>query len=210
VRAVTASSAVAPEYVRYVAAARSQGRLGPERALGDGEVGERVHLDPRSAAQLMRVAALRSAGLFRPTKRTEIAWVDGQDELAVLVGELDLQLADGLVVVVVPVRCDQAHGHVLVTFVVGSPDRPRGLYAATETRPRGPAVVVDTWGESLVAFGWQCLLGLVTGMAGATGKDARGNVMVPVEVAANADGLFVVPMGRHRFGGSTGLLGTRR
>jgi hypothetical protein len=28
-------------------------------------------------------------------------------------------------------------------------------------------------------------------------------------VAANPDGLVVVPMGRHRFGGSTGLLGPR-
>lgn len=207
---MSGSGAVAPEYLRYVADARSEGRLPPGRALGDGEVGDRIHLDPGSAARLMRVAALRAAGLFRPTKRTEIAWVDGENELAVVVGELDLQLADGLVVVVVPVRCDQAHGRVLVTFAVGSPDRPRGLYAATEARPRGPDVVVDTWGDALVAFGWQCLLGLVTGMAGATGKDRRGNLMVPVEVAANPDGLVVVPMGRHRFGGSTGLLGTRR
>ncbi len=207
---MSGSGSVAPEYLRHVADARGDGRLAPERALADGEVGDRVHLDPKTATRLMRVEALRAAGLFRPTTRTEIAWVDGENQLAVVVAELDLELADGLVAVVVPVRCDQAHGRVRVVFAVGSPDRPRGLYAATQTRPRGPQLVVDTWGEALVAFGWQCLLGLVTGMAGATGKDRRGNLMVPVEVAANADGLFVVPMGRHRFGGSTGLLRTRR
>lgn len=207
---MSGSGTVAPEYLRHVADARGDGRLAPARALADGEVGDRVHLDPKTATRLMRVEALRAAGLFRPTTRTEIAWVDGENQLAVVVAELDLELDDGLVAVVVPVRCDQAHGRVRVVFAVGSPDRPRGLYAATETRPRGPQLVVDTWGDALVAFGWQCLLGLVTGLAGATGKDRRGNLMVPVEVAANADGLFVVPMGRHRFGGSTGLLGTRR
>lgn len=205
---MTSSGAIAPEFVRYVTAQRADGALSAERALRDGEVGDGVRLDPRSAVRLMRVSALRAAGLFRPTRRTEIAWVDGQNQLAVVVAELDLELGDGLVVVVVPVRCDQVRGHVRVTFAVGSPDRPRGLYAATETRPRGPQLVVDTWGDALVAFGWQCLLGLATGMAGATGKDRRGNVMVPVELAANPDGLLVVPMGRHRFGGSTGLLGS--
>lgn len=205
---MTSSGAIAPEFVRYVTAQRADGALSAARALSDGEVGDGVRLDPRSAVRLMRVSALRAAGLFRPTKRTEIAWIDGQNQLAVVVAELDLELGDGLVVVVVPVRCDQVRGHVRVTFAVGSPDRPRGLYAATETRPRGPQLVVDTWGEALVAFAWQCLLGLATGMAGATGKDRRGNVMVPVELAANPDGLLVVPMGRHRFGGSTGLLGS--
>ena len=208
--ALSGSGSIAPEYVRYVAARRADGALPPARALGDGEVGDLVHVDPRSAVTLLRVAALRAAGLFRPTARTEVAWVDGENQLAVGVADLDLELGDGLVVVVVPVRCDQERGAVRVTFAVGSPERPRGLYAATETRPRGPRLVVDTWGDALVAFAWQCLLGVATGTAGATGKDARGNVMVPVELAANPDGLFVAPMGRHRFGGSTGLLGSRR
>jgi hypothetical protein len=66
-------------------------------------------------------------------------------------------------------------------------------------------VVVRAWGENLVAFAWQCLLGLVSGVSGAVGKDGRGNVLVPAELVANADGLRVVPMARHRFAGSTGL-----
>jgi hypothetical protein len=202
---VNVSESVAPEFVRYVARRRAEGVLAPERPRDTGQFGDDIRLDPRSAVELMRVAALRSAGIFRPTKRTTIAWVDGSNELAVVVAELDLVLGDGQVVVVVPVRCDQVRGEVRVTFAVGSPDRPRGLYAATERLPRGPQLVVDTWGEALVAFAWQCLLALVSGMAAATGKDTRGNYLVPVEIAANSDGLVVVPMGRHRFSGSTGL-----
>ena len=34
------------------------------------------------------------------------------------------------------------------------------------------SAVAETWGDALVAFAWQCVLGLVTGIAGATGKKA--------------------------------------
>jgi len=196
----------APEYVRYVALQRAAGRLEPQQARDSGERGEGVHLDPKAAAELLRVAALRAAGIFRSTRRTTIAWVDGASQLAIIVAGLDLELEDGQVVVIIPVRCDQAEGQVRVTFALGSPDKPRGLYAATERRPRGPQLIVDTWGEPLVAFAWQCLVGLFSGMAAATGKDSRGNLLVPVEVEATSDGLVVVPMGRHRFSGSSGLV----
>jgi hypothetical protein len=79
------------------------------------------------------------------------------------------------------------------------------VYAATFRRPNGPPLVVATWGDALVAFAWQCVLGLVAGVAGAVGKDERGNVLVPVELVASQRGLHVVPMARHRFAGSTGL-----
>lgn len=200
------SESVAPEYAKYVARRRAEGKLSPEQKRDSGQIAGDIRLDPESAVRLMRVAALRAAGIFRPTKRTTIAWVDGGNQLAIVVAELDLVLADGQIELVVPVRCDQVEGSVRVTFAVGSPDDPRGLYAATERRPRGPQLVVDTWGEALVAFAWQCLLGLFTGMAAATGKDTRGNYLVPVEIAASSDGLVVVPMGRHRFSGSTGLV----
>jgi hypothetical protein len=46
---------------------------------------------------------------------------------------------------------------------------------------------------------------LLTGLTGAVGKDERGNLLVPVDVSANSDGLFVTPMARHRFSGSSGF-----
>ena len=80
------------------------------------------------------------------------------------------------------------------------------MYAAAERRPRGPAAVVDAVERGpRFAFAWQCLLGLLTGLTGAVGKDERGNLLVPVELSANADGLFVTPMARHRFSGSSGF-----
>ena len=203
---MSVSESVASEFVKHVERLRADGQLPPEAVRTSGEVGQAIRLDRESAIRLMRVTALRAAGFFRPTRRTTIAWVDGSNQLAIQVAELDLEIGDGQVVVLLPVRCDQAKGIVRVTFALGSPNRPRGLYAATERRPRGPEIVVDTWGDHLVAFAWQCLLGLYTGMAGAAGKDTRGNYLVPVEVTADRGGLTVVPMGRHRFSGSSGLL----
>lgn len=201
------TESVAPEFEQYVDRQRRAGMLGrPPVALQTGEVTEPIHVDPKTASTLIRIAAFRAAGIYYSTTRTTIAWVQGDRQLAIRVTDMQVELADGLVVVVVPVRTDQTGSdEVRVSFVVGSPDRPAGLYAATESRPRGPSLIVDSWGESLVAFAWQCLLGLVSGLSGAIGKDYRGNVLIPAELAANPDGIFVVPMARHRFSGSTGL-----
>ena len=178
---MSTSSVVAPEYARFVADLRRAERLGPPpQALAEGNVLDRVHVDPGSASRLMRTAALRAAGIHWKSSRDTIVWAEGGRELAVVVGRLEVETGDGLLVVHLPVRCDQVGDAVVtVTFAVGSEDRPAGLYAAAERRPRGPAAVVDAWSESLVAFAWQCLLGLLTGLTGAVGKDERGNLLVP-------------------------------
>jgi len=194
---------VAPEFSRFVRghfAAEDRATTSSVRA---GELGHPVFATNREAAELISVAAKRAAGLFRPTKRTEIVWVRGETQLAVGLVGLEVITGDGIIAVVVPVRCDQTGPEVVtVTFATGGQDAPAGLFAATLARPQGPAVIVEAWGEALVAWAWQCVLGLVSGMAGAVGKDSRGNVLVPAEMIANADGIAVVPMARYRFGGA--------
>ena len=203
---------VAPEFVRFVTDERRAKRLPPApTAMAAGDAAKPVVIGGDRAVELLRVAARRAAGLFRPTKRTEVVWVDGDSELAVSLAAIDVKVADGLVRVLIPVRCDQTgDASVEVAFAVGAPNAPAGLYASTLRRPSGPPLIVATWGEALVAFAWQCVLGLVTGVAGATGKDARGNVLVPAELVASGRGLEVVPMARHRFSGATGLATTAK
>jgi hypothetical protein len=198
---------VAPEYVRFVSAERRAGRLAAAtKPMAAGEAAKPVFVEAGKVSELLRVAAKRASGMFRPSKRTEVVWVDGDRELAVNLVDLQVKLADGLMHVMIPVRCDQTGGVVIdVMFAVGTDKQPAGLFASTYRRPIGPALIVNAWGEALVAFAWQCVLGLVTGIAGAVGKDARGNVLVPVELTASAKGVGIVPMARHRFAGSAGL-----
>ena len=68
---------------------------------------EPVVIDPDSARRLLGVAAKRAAGLFRPTTRTEAVWVQGDSELAVGLADVTLETRDGLIIVGIPVRCDQ-------------------------------------------------------------------------------------------------------
>jgi hypothetical protein len=135
-----------------------------------------------------------------------VVWVEGENELAISFNEVTTRLTTGLIHVFIPVRCDQTGSvSVEVLFAVGSPQVPTGLYAAASRRPNGPEVVVATWGEALVAFAWQCVLGLITGVASATGKDERGNRLVPVEFLVTGEGIEIVPMARYRFAGSSTL-----
>jgi hypothetical protein len=199
---------IAREFARFIGAERRAGRLPavPRKPMAEGELWHPVTVDLERATELMRVAALRASGIFRATKRNEVVWVDGDRELAVGIAELGIALAEGLLRVVIPVRCDQiGTTRVEVPFAVGSAKAPSGLFASTFQRPSGPPVIVSAWGDALVAFAWQCLLGLVTGVAGAVGKDARGNVLVPVDLAVSARAIQVLPMARHRFSGASGL-----
>ena len=197
----------APEFLRFVAEERRAKRLSaPQPAMAAGAVSEPILVSGEQATALLRVAAKRAAGLIRPTKRAEVVWVRGDSELAINLVGITVKIAAGLIVVTIPVRCDQTgNSSVDVFFAVGAPNQPAGLYASALRRPSGPPLVVGIWGEALVAFAWQCVLGMVSGLAGATGKDARGNVLVPVEMAATDSGLAIMPMARHRFAGSSGL-----
>jgi len=198
---------VAPEYARFIAQQRRAALLPPEaKPLPEGDVSHPVFVDAAKATELLRVAARRAAGLLRPSAHNEVVWVQGDNELAVGLQEIALGLATGEIRLRLPVRSDQSGAAVVeVLFAVGSPAQPAGLYAAATRLPSGPDVIVAAWGEALVAFAWQCLLGLVSGIAAATGKDQRGNLLVPVEMAATAKGITLVPMARHRFFGSSGL-----
>jgi hypothetical protein len=198
---------IPPQFARYVAREQKAQRFpGEAKPLPPGTVTDRLFIKADDVARLSIEAAKRAAGFFRPTRRTEFVWVSADSELAVGMAALGVQVDRGRIIFSIPVRSDQTGPtEVHVTFAVGEPGRPAGLYAATQRRPRGPALIVDTWGDAIVAYAWQVLLELVAGLAGATGKDTGGNRLVPVELEATPKGLAIVPMARHRFSGSTGI-----
>jgi hypothetical protein len=102
--------------------------------------------------------------------------------------------------VTVPVMCDEiGDTEIHVTFAVGTPDRPLGMVAATEERPRGPREIVDVWGEALIAFAWQIVLDVSAGTAAHAGEDTDGAFLLPAALASTGDGLTVLPQARHGF-----------
>jgi hypothetical protein len=127
-------------------------------------------------------------------------WEEGADALLVEVASAKVAVREGEVEVSLPVRCDQLPdtvGAVTVTFVVGTADRPAGMFAATRNHPQGPPIVVQRWGDALVALAWQGMLDVARGVADHAGRDADGAGLVPVALVAARSGLVVLPQARH-------------
>jgi hypothetical protein len=164
----------------------------PGERLKPGAVGAEVPLATDVVNRLIKVAAASDGD--------PVVWVQAGCELAIETGGIDVAVHPGLVLVTIPVRCDQVgRAEVLVPFAVGSDQRPSGLVAATEARPRGPNLVVDLWGEQLTAFAWSTFLRVLAAVAAEAGVDLDGAGLIPVAVVAGDDDVRVLTMARHQF-----------
>ena len=117
----------------------AQGVGANDRVL-KGRSARPLTLSADEANRLLPVAARRAAGFFRPTKRTEVVWVEGESELAVGLDGMQLQFGTGLIALTLRVRCDQTGAaEVRVQLRVRraeAPGRPVRRGAAPPARPR--------------------------------------------------------------------------
>jgi hypothetical protein len=165
----------------------------PPDPLPPGGLGPTLPLDTRTARALYLAA-------LRPEKGESVLWREGDNELLVEVSKVDIRFGDSIVMVSVPVRCDQVGRRVIhVPFALGSGKRQAGMVAATESRPRGPAEIVDLWGEALTALAWQALLRVAATLASESGRDLDGAGLIPIALAATEEGLQLRTMARHAF-----------
>jgi hypothetical protein len=88
---------------------------------------------------------------------------------------------------------------MVVPFAVGTDERPAGLVAASETKPRGAEVLVDRWGEAIVATAWRALLEAATAVARARGSDLEGVPLRAGALIARGGRIAIVPQARHAF-----------
>ena len=172
------------------------------KPLPPGALGPELPLTVDETVQAYRLVGRLVAGL--PTGNSDdpgvVVWRLGEDELAVFVAQIDVQTQDGAIGVVIPVACDQTgEQNMVVRFAVGSAERPAGMLAATDHRPFGPAEIVDVWGDALVSFAWQVVVGVSARLANATNRDEDGLGLIPVGLAAGPNGLSIATMARHQF-----------
>jgi hypothetical protein len=167
--------------------------LFPAAPLPAGTVGPEIPLDPSTSQQLFVSAATQGSS---PTQ----VWTKDDSELLVFVGQVTVKFDDGLVLVSIPVSCDQVSAAVIqVPFAVGGKIAPAGMVCATEERPRGPDMIVKIWGEALTAFAWQTFLTVLTRVASKAGVDVDGAGLIPVAITSGTDGLHILTMARHTF-----------
>ncbi|MER5755858.1 hypothetical protein [Streptomyces sp. NPDC002088] len=186
--------AVDPECRRLVEQLRRRSPDAFPTGLGPGEVGPDITLDDAQAADLYRVAFADAAG------GGAVVWVDGEDELLVRAEQLRTVLRDGFVLVGIPVYTQQTKdAEVVVAFAVGRPGAPLGMVAATEPVPRGPAAVVERWGEQLVATSWRALVDVAAGLASASGVDDAHDSLLPAALVVSAKEFTVTAQAPHTF-----------
>lgn len=202
---MAADTAISAECARLIELIRKQcpGQL-PVGPLPPGTVGAAIQVTSDQLGDLVRAAAIVAAGIDPlsavPTAMPVVKWQEGDRELLIYPAGVTCRLATGVIAVTIPVSCDQTGDvAVYVSFVVGNPQAPAGLIATTHARPSGPAVVVDAWSHSLVAFAWHIVLEVVANVAGAAGRDLDGSRLVPIALAVSTAGLSIVPMARHTF-----------
>ena len=175
----------------------------PSAPLAPGTVAPPRTLDGDALAGVLSSAAAIAAGLDpakTPTPPPPVVWTDGGNQLLITLAKISANVGDGWIEFVVPVSCDQTGDvEVTVAFVTGSVDSPAGGIVATESHPRGPALIVENWHEPLVAFAWNVLVTATSALSGAGSTDEAGRPLITSALTASAAGLSAQPIARHAF-----------
>ena len=153
---------------------------------------------PASAVNGLAVAAIgaRYAAPGQPPP-AQVIWHDVDSEVLVHLDKTQAVLFPGLVLIALTLESDETGpGQLVVAFAVGGADSPAGLVAVTEARPRGPAQLVDRWGEAATAAAWLALLDVAHGMALQSGTDTAGARLIPGAISCDGSVLSVTPQAR--------------
>lgn len=197
--AVRAARPLDPACERAIAALREKcPDAFPHDPLKPGQPAPPVPLAVETAQALYRSFFAAAGGPIEA--RADAVWTQSDAELLVRLSGTRVRFLDGLVLVGIPVFCEQTGDvEIVVAFAVGAKEAPAGMVIATEQRPRGPALIVDRWGEALTAAAHQALIALAQGIAGAAGQDVDGAPLLPAALQASAEGLEITPQARHAF-----------
>jgi hypothetical protein len=173
------------------------GRVRRDNAMtmGPGELGQPIEIRDDELSVLLRrsLAAEDEANV-------PFVWQGLGGEIVLDVGRVRVAVRDGLVLVGLPVRCDQVRDgtELVVPVAVGTPAEPAGLVATVETVARGQSdLVVAVWGETAVAAVWLAFLDVCCQVAARAGQDTCCRPMLPGAVWAVPGVLGVVPQAQH-------------
>lgn len=161
----------------------------PTGPLPPGDVVDPIEVRNDDFQELIYTAL----GVTDRRRRNQVIWEQAGSELLVHLGETRVQVVEGLIIVGLTVESNES-GRVEVTipFAVGRRDRLAGMVATTEPKPRGPNIIIDRWGESLIAAAWQAVLDVIGTLSARAGVDEDGSPLLPGAIVAEGNVLSVV------------------
>lgn len=168
----------------------------PPGPVPPGEVTPPIDIGTERLQDLVHAAV----GMEGKERRKPVIWEQAGSELLVHLERTRVAVTAGVVLIAVTVEADGIQPvEITVPFATGRSERLAGMVFATEPVPRGPAVIIDRWGEAIVAAAWQILLDVVATISARTGVDTRGTPLVPGAVVAVPGALRIVPQAQHEF-----------
>ena len=168
----------------------------PSGPVPAGEIVEPIEVGNDDLQELL----LAAVGVADKRRRNQVVWEQSGSELLVHLRATRVQVVPGIVIVGITVETNESgRVEVAIPFAVGRRDRLAGMVVTTESRPRGPAVIVDRWGDALIAAAWEALLRVVGTLTARAGVDELGNPLLPGAVVADGNRLAVVAQAAHKF-----------
>lgn len=127
-----------------------------------------------------------------------VVWTQGDSELLVHSDKTRISISSGVVTLKITAEC-QEHGKrvIPVPIGVGTKQAPSGLVMSTFEDLEGPAELVATWSDAIIAFAWEGLLETARVICSEVGKDKRGMPLVPGSIGAASGQLLVQPVARY-------------
>jgi hypothetical protein len=139
-------------------------------------------------------------------KPQSVIWRRGESEVVAHLSSVKVAVEEGLVIAAMTLEsAETGRADVTVPFAVGG-KQLASMFATTERRPRGPAELVDRWGDAVIATLWSTLLKVARSLAADAGRaengrpleDADGQPLVPAQLIAQpGKRLAIVPQARH-------------
>lgn len=162
--------------------------------LERGEVGPETVLPEAALGELVR-AALAPEG-----EPDRVVWQQRDSQALVWLDHTRVRVLEGLVLVGVTLETRETGLHELTAvYAVGTEQTPAGLLAAAERRPRGHPGLAATFGEGVIALGWQTLLEVAGGLAGVLATNPEGHPARAGALVAEEGRLRVTPQAPHAF-----------
>ena len=166
----------------------------PSGPVPEGQINPPVTLRDRDISRLIRAAVMPESGA-----RT-VLWRKAGAEVFFHPRQTCVEIRQGLIVVGICLEsCETKSAILTVPFAVGTEQRLASTIMVTEQRPRGPELLVELWGEAVIAVAYEAVLQVISGIATASGSDELGQQLKPGAIIAGDDELTVVPQAFHGF-----------
>lgn len=169
--------------------------------LEPGQLADPIEVGEAALAAALGRAVVPSGG------SPSVVWSAADAEVVAHLTPIRVGISEGLVIVAMRLEAQETGtADVTVPFAVGGPRRLAAMFATTERRPRGPADLVDRWGDAVIATLWRGLLAVARSLAANAGTerygrplvDKTGQPLIPSQLIAQPGRtLLVVPQARH-------------